>query len=308
MARLAFDSWLRATRDISRVHVSVSKNKPVFEIKSLDALVAMKEMLEPQFFTGIMEEFLQTQILSPGGALYDLYHVSNPSDFTPQEMPWEEELLDMGEEDDADAPHDPYADLEDVMQQEQSRYAPGDLDDDLRRNLDFTKEADGYQNEAAVTGIDVRKRRPRKSSLPMFGALWSVLQKHRVWTSGTAVIGGIGPINELMSMRLEPYMPVQGGGYSSSPYHSLFMAVEYGTGVAENVGGSQWIKRSGSTKEADGSWWLGSDAGRGIHFKGQRGIHFLDDARTRQPLPIYLKRLETALPGLVFGKLRARRK
>jgi hypothetical protein len=104
---------------------------------------------------------------------------------------------------------------------------------------------------------------------------------------GRTLTVGVGPTSGVFGLKLSPYMQMQGSPTTASPLNSLFQAVEYGTGVEDNVGPG-WVRASGPTKAKTprGSWWLGRQ-GTGMLFTGQKGFHFLYDARTRQPLQIY---------------------
>lgn len=112
---------------------------------------------------------------------------------------------------------------------------------------------------------------------------------------------GIGPGQAVLGQRLNSYNVVQGKS-KDSKYGSFFYAAEFGTGVAENVGGANWMNLEGDHKIKDGReagmWWFGNVPGTdvGAKFKGQKGLHFLFDARNRTPIPLYNDQMKEMLP------------
>jgi hypothetical protein len=198
--------------------------------------------------------------------------------------------------------------------------APGFFEGVMRRFLDnelVGPEGALYEmfHRYAANPTDYLPRLAKPSPLSndsaaMFPLLWSVLKETAVWSGPDKVYGGVGPLAELMALQLSPFMPILGERPTTSPLNSLFLAVEYGTGIAENVGGAQWVRHSGSTKDKSGTgawwWWPGGKGVHGVEYVGQKGLHFLDDARSRQPLAIYAFRLQNAFPALVQESLYGR--
>lgn len=137
-----------------------------------------------------------------------------------------------------------------------------------------------------------------------FGMLFAAMtQLGPARRGGNSVRIDMGPRSEILKQKLGQYS-VSSGAPSASAFDSFFFAAEFGTGIAENVGGSQWVRevkknnaQNGplrtesigvdALKGPPGSWWFGSEKSGGGRFSGQRGLHFLFDAVTRNPLPIY---------------------
>ena len=134
----------------------------------------------------------------------------------------------------------------------------------------------------------------------LWGDIGTVMAPKR---SGDDISVGMGPYQAVMAHRLSHYMPVQGAKNAREP-NTLFKAVEFGTGVAENVGGAQWVRKDGPTKESDGSWWLGPTKQQGAHFFGQKGFHFLYEERTRKPKEFYYKFIYEKFPEFVDDYLK----
>lgn len=102
--------------------------------------------------------------------------------------------------------------------------------------------------------------------------------------------------------------------FSEMPGHTvldnLFLTVEFGTGVADNVGGERWVKRPGQSpggfnlagkniKEEDGSWWLGPILGQGMHFRGKPGFNGLFEKVSREPKDVWIKLFRTEFPRFI---------
>jgi hypothetical protein len=99
-------------------------------------------------------------------------------------------------------------------------------------------------------------------------------------STGGSVGVDIGAWPELMNMKLSQYM--QKPHDRQSHLNSFLFAVEFGTGIAENVGGPKWVRTAGNTKEPSGVWWYGAKAGMGQPWEGQKGLHFLFDENKRE--------------------------
>lgn len=91
---------------------------------------------------------------------------------------------------------------------------------------------------------------------------------------------GIGRWSDIKTLKLSDYA-MRMAGRGRSRYNRLFYAVEFGTGIAEKVGGSQFVRREGATKDRfqPGAWWLGPEEGQGIKYLGQKAFHFLYEPR-----------------------------
>jgi hypothetical protein len=146
-----------------------------------------------------------------------------------------------------------------------------------------------------------------------FSDLWSKIRQTTFESDSGGVSANIGPGNEIMGLQLSSYSLLSGGKNIDRTLNSLWLATEYGTGIAENTGGN--IRREGPTKDEDGSgrWWLyayraGQDREDGALFEGQRGFHFLHNARTRQPLEMYEKLVKKRLPEVIAQALGVRSK
>lgn len=107
---------------------------------------------------------------------------------------------------------------------------------------------------------------------------------------------GIGPATLVLSQKLHSYSVVRAKASGRTRYNSFFYAAEYGTGIAENVGGDQWVNRDPETKEDDGRWYFTDALGRGARFRGQGGLHFLFESRSRQPRELYYDKMAELLP------------
>jgi hypothetical protein len=125
-------------------------------------------------------------------------------------------------------------------------------------------------------------------------------------TSGsenTIITAGLGNRNELFGLKLSQYMPVK--TKSKSDFNSLFKAVEYGTGIADNVGGENWVRYSSTMPSKDhsrsateagerGAWFFSAPGaeGTGMRFTGQKGAHVFYDETTRDPNPLIYQFIE----------------
>lgn len=146
-----------------------------------------------------------------------------------------------------------------------------------------------------------------------FDKLYSALTtKVTVGKAGAPGVG-IGPMSQVMELKLSRFMPhAKGSTDASSDLNSLFYAIEYGTGMLAGwdegrPGNPSFIRTEGETKDPRprfrGSWWLGPQPGMGIHWKGQQGAHFLFDARTRDPSVRWRDFLQQTLPKFVKQRL-----
>jgi len=141
----------------------------------------------------------------------------------------------------------------------------------------------------------------------------------------------VGPGEKVLGHKLNTYMPFYDASEKATKLdlNSLFAAVEYGTGVAANVGGPQWVNREGPTKRwrerfdaairpEVGAWALGRiertqvapgrwrSRRKGVLFRGQKGFHFLYDERTRKPRALYEERFKKEFPSYLQKALRTK--
>lgn len=209
----------------------------------------------PELYKRALGAFIREELLGIGGLLYEQYH----------DRPMEEYYPVVSNAHQADVPSATFPDEE---SEGKMRNRPA------RRQ--YTRTLPGMQ-----AGID---------------ALWEAISAPTVpVVKGEAVVQGLGSGPQIMALYLPDYMQMQGSSSTNSEYTSLFLAIEYGTGVADNVGGEQFVRHEGNTAEPDGSWWLGPQVGMGLHFLGQRGFHFLYDEHSRMPREIYAERVKSKL-------------
>lgn len=144
-----------------------------------------------------------------------------------------------------------------------------------------------------------------------WATLWRDIRKRHTSIQGDKLTVSIGPGAAINSHSLSNYMALPGrmGRESHSGLNNLFLATEYGTGVAENVGGEEYVRREGESKDSrnDGSWWVSHARAdyKGVRMKGQEGFHFLYDARSRRPRSIYEHQFKTQFPRFIAGKIRS---
>lgn len=110
---------------------------------------------------------------------------------------------------------------------------------------------------------------------------------------GSTEVVAMGSMHRILSMDTSTYSLL---APRPSDFSSWFYTVEFGTGVAENVGGSQWVNHEGESKNADGSWMYGKAPG--LHIYGQKGFHFLFD-EGHAPDKYYISLVNTWLPERV---------
>lgn len=86
---------------------------------------------------------------------------------------------------------------------------------------------------------------------------------------------GIGPLQQLNSVRTPSHGEITKGKPTRSRYTVLWRQLEFGTGVFAKPQPRAVATR---TKEPDGSWWYGAQAGQGLHLLGTRPGNFLRQA------------------------------
>lgn len=164
----------------------------------------------------------------------------------------------------------------------------------------FRKRQEKEQRSIAKGNIEAISHGSRAESMvgeweTGFGQLFAAMTKlSPAQTSGTSLLLQMGPGSDILKQKLGNYSVASGELSAQSNFDSFFYAAEFGTGIAQNVGGPQWVREAkknnaqdGPFKGPPGSWWFGNTATGGGLFSGQRGLHFLFDPATRQPLPIY---------------------
>lgn len=145
-----------------------------------------------------------------------------------------------------------------------------------------------------------------------FDTLWNVFSNEpEVSRQGSRIEVGVGRRSQVEALRLNAYMGTSGSMFTHSRLNSLFKAVEFGTGIAQNVGAA-WVNLEGDTKDKDvpGAWWFGSrsnrtydEDNRGVLMLGQKAMHFLYDERREKPRQEYLDFFHRHFPRFVAKKL-----
>lgn len=145
-----------------------------------------------------------------------------------------------------------------------------------------------------------------------FSEVWRTFSRVTPLENSRGAGVGIGPWKQLEALPLNKYMQLSGQHRTKKKLpddtlNSLFLAVEFGTGIAENVG-SNWVRTEGKSKDPsdDGSWWLNGADGNSVRFLGQKGFHFLYDERSRKPRHEYDAIIRTQLPLYISEALTKR--
>lgn len=120
-------------------------------------------------------------------------------------------------------------------------------------------------------------------------------------SKGKGVRLGIGPIADVMKWTFQDFTRTN----KISEFNNWFLATEFGTGIAANVGGVQNVNFKGDTKDpsGDGSWWLGS-VGTGAHVYGQKGFGLFYDLTTRKPRSFWIHAFRTDFPPFLHKRLK----
>ena len=154
---------------------------------------------------------------------------------------------------------------------------------------------------------------PRTTDASMTSAGWSALEarvkEFRPVRSGNEIGFQMGyRVMELRSKQFTQH------GFGESKLDNWFFAVEFGTGVAENVGGAKWMRGPGdapvtvgkdskSLKEKDGSWWFGARRGQGAHMLGQKGAGIFWEHGSRRPRSLWRKLFTEEFPAFYMQEL-----
>lgn len=199
-------------------------------------------------------------------------------------------------------------------------------DDFVLKKIETTRSSQDAYSKGSMVSYDARKESTRKQEhinlhtafrlntdptgdelmIKGFHEIEAILQKiERI--PGKAGVR-IGPMDQLMSLKLKDYMGNK-APLKKATYNSLFLAVEFGTGVAKNVGDSAFVKKTGPTKDKaiPGAWWH-PKVGSGSLYGGQRGFHFLYDVRgaDREIHSHYADTFEILAKAEAFSFLRER--
>lgn len=159
-----------------------------------------------------------------------------------------------------------------------------------------------------VGSTEKKRRKVKRQKVYLddgFVALWNTIKNSTTYhVEGTQAVANIGAGDAIMGLKLSDYSKLSGGEMTDTRLDSLFLAVEYGTGIAENVGSESWVRKGGPGvphKDELGRWWVNvsKEVGVGAMFTGQKGFHFLHDARTRTPLPLYEDTFRRDLPDFM---------
>lgn len=226
---------------------------------------------QEDWFSAVLRKFVKEQITGRQGAFFKEFYskVSQGTDYWPKYIPKEGGMATKGA-------------------------FTVDADDDVLR-------------EGVETSKHLSHTTKKQTLRSGFEAIWSILRQDPVIRlEGNSVVAGIGDRQALNRLQLSTYL----GGGGGSKYNNLFLATEYGTGVADNVGSAQWVRRTGPTKATapyeEGSWWFSNkdaEDEEGALFLGQKGVHFLYDARRRKPLALYQKLFREKLPEYIRNEL-----
>jgi len=158
----------------------------------------------------------------------------------------------------------------------------------------------GYDT-AMTAGIRAVAREITKVSKPRYGSDGSSIHIH---------MGDIESLtNEQSGLKLNKFMGLKTGDKKDRKVNNLFMAVEFGTGVADKVGNSSFV-RNAPNKETDGSWFM-NPAGKakgGIQFMGQGAVGMIWDKGNRGKNEELISYIEDNLGPFIQSMLKAKLK
>lgn len=142
-----------------------------------------------------------------------------------------------------------------------------------------------------------------------------VLEERLTKHVSTRSVGHIGEqvgykLSQLKSNQMSTH-----NTFTRSQLTNWFFTVEFGTGIAANVGGERWVRKPGhspvllgkdgkSLKEKDGSWWYGPRKGMGMHMLGQKGANVFWEYGSRRPKTLWKQIFEERLPGYFGARFR----
>ena len=197
--------------------------------------------------------------------------------------------------------------------------AEGVLAKEYRKNIDdahMPKSLNFLSFEGSAGSlsryVDRPAHRPRRRSMytdrslrgRIEGLYRAFAEQSQPMTTGSVTSIGIGQRGLILGNQFKMN---QSKAYA---LNDLFYAVEFGTGIAENVGGAGFVRTEGPTKEHDpavappGAWWVSpSEDAQGTLMQGQKGFHWLYDERTRKPREYYLREFQRSFPRFLAKAL-----
>lgn len=284
----------------------------------------------PEMLLPFLKEYVKDEMLSPGGFLYEQFHARARQGEhyyprfsrigTGEDTPYSSSLVkfdleamsNFGDVTDLSGNKAGFGSDDFDVDDEDDRYEKDEDEGNFatleREKLFDDPELGNRRGKADTSGKFNKGTKEEKVVMGQgFAALWQAIAADPVFTvEGSFVVAKIGRGSTIMNLRLSDYMKLTGSmNKLDKTLNSLFLAVEYGTGVEENVGKNPaHVRRSGRSKHTDGSgkWWLESRYGKSL-FIGQRGFHFLHDARTRAPSIEYADNVRDNLPAFLTDRL-----
>lgn len=299
-----FDRWKSGLNSAMKELTGSAELKAKFEVKSKDnkAETDFDKMLT-EFGMEFMQHFFVEEVFKPaffygkGTGVGD--GAASPLQFMPKiEMGYsqvkEKITYQRGKKKD---PFSAYRGMEEAIAEGvgSKRWEAIQKQQEEERSADYTKQH-GYRHDLAVNASSNAMDTQSFASAweTGFGELFAAMTRlGPARRGGSSIRIDMGPSASILQQTLARYS-VSSGMASPSEFNSFFYAAEFGTGIAENVGGAQWIReikknnaQNGPVKGPPGSWWFGDEKHGGGMWSGQRGLHFLFDKATREPLPIY---------------------
>jgi hypothetical protein len=313
MAFNQFDTWQRGLKDAMKNLTGNVEVKAKFEAKAKNNKPETDfDKLLTEFAMQFMEHFFVEEVFKPaffygrGTGVGD--GASNPYMFMPKiEMGYSQVknqiTYQRGKKKD---PFSAYRGLTEALAEGSSgetdprklsaKWEAIQKQQQAEREADYTRQH-GFAHSLAVNAADNTIGNSESFAAAWetgFGQLFAAMTKlGAARRGGHSIRVDMGPSAQVLQQTLARYS-VSTGMASPSQFDSFFYAAEFGTGIAENVGGAQWIReikknnaQNGPIKGPAGSWWFGDEQHGGGMWSGQRGLHFLFDKATREPLPIY---------------------
>jgi hypothetical protein len=299
MAFNQFDVWKAGLQNAMNSLSGTTAAKASFKAKEKAKPETDFEKLLTKFAVEFMQHFFVEEVFKP--AFFDGRGIggsgaSSVSQFTPQIALGYSEIQkrvtyqkEKGHIDAADAMGSMTAEQRDAYykrleKQQQRERATAGATSKRESNINRITEAAGAEGASISASWETG-----------FGQLFSAMTKMApARVGGSSIRVDMGPGSGILAQKLGAYSVSQGVATRGDGFDSFFYAAEFGTGIASNVGGAQWIReikhnnaQNGPFKGPPGSWWFGDQEHGGGLWSGQKGIHFLFDQSTRQPLPIY---------------------
>lgn len=179
------------------------------------------------------------------------------------------------------------------------------LDDALQQDSSFVGKDGESKNvldaAAAGDGVVVVPKVAETRIRAGFDALMKEIMATELTLDSNTVMLGMGPMKQVLALKMNSYMPIPGSNRTHKELNTWFYGVEYGTGIAENVGGGKWVRTQGPTKDRDplGSWWVGPKAGTGAHFIGQKGMNIFYNRSDRLPKSVWVHLIAEEWPKFI---------